>query len=237
MFEILSTAELTVSASIVASFLALTLARTAAGRFAVLGALGAWFVLVLAIGATAALNPKTGLGVPGLGLSVALPVVALVWAYAAVPAMRTAAAATPLPALIAVHVIRLLGVNFLILYAANRLPAPFAPTAGWGDIFIGATAAPLAWAIARFGAPLRALALLWNALGTADLIAAVALGALSPPGPPDSSLMTTLPWFIIPGFLVPCLMFLHVVIFARLTKSEGMAPAHAWLTAGPAKTS
>ena len=36
--------------------------------------------------------------------------------------------------------------------------------------------------------------------------------------------MTALPWLIIPGFLVPCLMFLHVVIFARLAKAEGATP-------------
>ena len=29
--------------------------------------------------------------------------------------------------------------------------------------------------------------------------------------------MTTLPWLIIPGFLVPILLFTHVVIFTRLS--------------------
>ena len=33
--------------------------------------------------------------------------------------------ATPLPALIAVHAIRLLGFTFIVLYAEGRLPAPF----------------------------------------------------------------------------------------------------------------
>jgi hypothetical protein len=37
--------------------------------------------------------------------------------------------------------------------------------------------------------------------------------------------MTTLPWLLIPGFLVPCLMFLHVVIFARLAKAESATRA------------
>jgi hypothetical protein len=32
--------------------------------------------------------------------------------------------------------------------------------------------------------------------------------------------MTTLPWLIIPAFLVPCLMFLHVVIFTRLAGGQ-----------------
>jgi hypothetical protein len=234
MFDILSTAELTVSASIVVGFLSLAMAETARGRVTVLVALGAWFALVLAIGATGALSPAVG-GPPALGLAVGLPIVALVWAYLALPSVRTAMAAMPLPGPIALNAIRLLGFTFIALYAQGRLPAPFAPSAGWGDVFIGATALPLAWAVAQFGARVRPLVLLWNALGVADLVIALTLGPLSAPGPlqvfvgpPDSSPMTTLPWLIIPGFLVPCLMFLHVVIFTRLAGREGATPTRAW---------
>jgi hypothetical protein len=239
MLDILSTAELTVSASIVVGFLSLAMARTAAGRVAALVALGAWFVVVLAIGATGALSPAGG-GAPALGLTVILPIAALVGTYFALPPIRDAMAATPLPALIAVHAIRLLGYTFIVLYAEGRLPAPFAPSAGWGDMFIGATALPLAWAVTRFGARVRPLVLLWNALGVADLVVALTLGPLSAPGPlqvfvglPDSSPMTTLPWLIIPGFLIPILLFIHVVIFTRLlAKTQTSEPAYRWRGAG-----
>src|SRR5262249_26077498 len=139
MFDILSTAELTVGTSIVVGFLAWAMAGTASGRLAVLVALGAWFALILAIGATGALSPAGG-GAPAVGLAVLLPIVALVGAYFALPAVRKAMAATPLPALIAVHAIRLLGFTFIVLYAEGRLPAPFAPSAGLGDMLIGVTA-------------------------------------------------------------------------------------------------
>jgi hypothetical protein len=235
MFDILSTAELTVSASIAAVFLSLAMARTTGGRVAVLVALGAWFALVLAIGATGALSPAGG-GVPALGLAVVLPVAALVSAYFALPSVRNAMTETPLPALIAIHAIRLLGIMFLVLYAKGRLPAPFAPSAGWGDVFIGATALPLAWAVTRFGPAMRPLVFLWSAVGVADLVVAVTLGALSAPGPlqvfvgpPDSSPMTSLPWLIIPGFLVPILFFIHIIIFTRLlARSPASGPAYVW---------
>jgi hypothetical protein len=227
MFDTLSTVELTVSASIAVTFLSWAMAETARGRVVILVALGAWFALILAIGATAALSPGLG-GPPALGLAVVLPIVALVWAYFALPSVRTAMAATPLPALIALHAIRVLGFMFLVLYAEGRLPAPFAPSAGWGDIVVGAAALPLAWAVTRFGARVRPLVFLWNALGVADLVIALTLGPLSAPGPlqvfvgpPDSSPMTTLPWLIIPGFLVPILLFSHVVIFSRLHTMKG----------------
>jgi hypothetical protein len=240
VFDILSTAEETVAASIVAAFLALAMAQAARGRVTVLVALGAWFALVLALGATGALGPSLG-GPPALGLAVVLPIAALVWAYFALSSVRNGMAATPLPALIALHTIRLLGFTFLVLYAEGRLPAPFAPSAGWGDMLIGATAPPLAWAVARFGARVRPLVFLWNALGVADLVIALTLGPLSAPGPlqvfvgpPDSSPMTTLPWLIIPGFLVPILFFTHVVIFHRLLAGTKVS-ARAWLGSGQPK--
>ena len=239
MFDILSTAELTVSSAIVVVFLSLAMARTAGGRTTILIALGAWFVLILAFGATGALSPAGG-GAPALGLTVALSIAALVWAYFALPSVRNAMTTTPLPALIAIHAIRLLGFSFIVLYADGRLPAPFAPSAGWGDVFMGATALPLAWAVTRFGARMRPLVLLWNALGVADLVVALTLGPLSAPGPlqvfvgpPDSSPMTTLPWLIIPGFLVPILFFIHIVIFTRLlAKFPASERAHVWRGAG-----
>lgn len=242
MFEILSAIELTVSASLLVAFLSHALARTWRGRLTVAGVLAAWFALVLMIGSTGALDPVRGLGVPALGLTVMLPLAALVCAFFVVPSIRNAMLATPLPALVAVNAIRVLGVTFLSLYAAGRLPAPFAQSAGWGDIFAGVTALPLAWALTRFGARVRPLALLWNTIGIADLVAAVGLGALSAPGPlqvfigpPTSAIMTTLPWLIIPGFIVPILMFVHVVIFHRLARAKAAVAAHPWLSGGQAK--
>jgi hypothetical protein len=242
MFETLSAIGLTLSASIVIAFLSRALARTSSGRLTAAGVLAAWFALVLAIGATGALSPGDGAGVPGLGLTVTLPVAALIGAFFAVPSIRETMLETPLSALVAINAIRVLGVLFVILYADGKLPAPFAPSAGWGDIFAGVTALPLAWAMLRFGPRVRPLAFLWNAIGLADLVNAVALGALSAPGPlqvfvgpPNSALMTTLPWLIIPGFLVPILMFIHVVIFYRLAKTEAAAPAHPRLGGGEAR--
>jgi hypothetical protein len=235
MFEILSTIGLTANASLVIAFLASAMADTPRGRLTVAGVLVAWFVLVLAIGAGGALDPVRGLGVPALGLTVVLPVVALVCAFFAFPPIRAALMATPLFALVAINTIRILGVIFVMLYAAGRLPAPFAPSAGWGDMIAGVAAPAVAWSIARFGARVRPLAFAWNIFGAADLISAIALGALSAPGPlnafdgpPTSAIMTSLPWLMIPGFLVPSLFFTHLVIFYRLlAKTEGATRAWA----------
>ncbi len=243
MFATLSTIALTVSASIALALLAHALARTWPSRLAAVGVLGLWFALVVMLGASGSLDPARGLGVPALGMTFAAPVAVLVGAFFTVPSIRSAMLATPLPALVAVNAVRVLpGALFVVLYAAGELPAPFAPSAGWGDIFAGFAALPLAWSIVLFGSRVRALALMWNAIGIADLISVIALGALSSPGPlqlfvgpPTSAIMTTLPWLIIPGFIVPSLVFIHVVIFYRLARNEASAARHTRFGAGEAK--
>ncbi len=243
MLEVLSTIGLTASAAIVIGFLAYVMAETPRGRSVFAGVLAAWFALVLAIGAGGVLDPVRGFGVPALGLTVALPVAALVSAFFAFGPIRAAMLAAPLPALVAVNAVRIVpGLLFVLLYARGDLPAPFAPSAGWGDIFAGAAALPLAWSIIRFGRRVAPLVFAWSVIGIADLVDAIALGALSAPGPlqafagpPTSAIMTTLPWLIVPGFLVPCLMFIHVVIFTRLASAEASITARPWLSGGLTK--
>jgi len=77
----------------------------------------------------------------------------------------------------------------------------------------------------------RRAVLFWNSFGLADLVTAVTLGALSAPGPsrvffdaPGSGLMTSVPWILIPCFLVPSLSFVHLVVFyqtLRMPAADG----------------
>jgi hypothetical protein len=131
--------------------------------------------------------------------------------------------AIPMPVLIATHVLRILAVQFLLLWSTGRLTAPFAPIAGWGDIITGVTAVPVAWMVWRKAAGWRPLAVIWNLFGAADLITAISLGVLSAPGSPlqlfavpGAPIMTTLPWVLIPGYLVPILFMTHVLMLAQL---------------------
>jgi hypothetical protein len=121
MLEALSAIGLTASAAIVIGFLAYAMAETPRGRITVVGVLTAWFALVVTIGGSAALDPVRGFGVPALGLTVGLPVAALVSAFFAFGPIREAMLAAPLPALVAVNAIRILpGWLFVLLYAADK---------------------------------------------------------------------------------------------------------------------
>jgi hypothetical protein len=224
MFDLISMAELTASAAVVVFFLSSILSYTARQRGIIAAALTAWFGLVLAAGATGAFTAQTGIGVAGVGLGVVIPIGLLSLLVLGRPRERELVKQAPLPALIGVHAVRVLGISFVLLYASKRLPAPFAPVAGWGDVAVGLLAIPLALRLAgNADAVPKGLILLWNVLGLADLVTAVVLGATSSPGPlqifhgePSSAIMASLPWILIPCFLVPSLAFLHLCTFYRL---------------------
>ncbi len=225
--DLIGSVELTASAAIVIAALSIGFGSNAAARIRVAAWLSLWFIVVVILAATRGLYYQGGTGTPGLGVAVALPVVVLCILIVRVQSLREAFQHVPLWLLIGVHVVRLLGITFIILYLARRLPAPFAPVAGWGDIFIGATAPLVAWLAYRQGANAQGIVWSWNLVGALDLIAAVGLGATSSPGPlrlifaePSSAIMTTLPWLLIPGFLVPLLFTVHIGIFIRLMKRE-----------------
>src|SRR4029077_3081208 len=103
-----------------------------------------------------------------VALALVLPLIALLPVVS-----RTDAFGIPLATLAAIHVGRLAGAMFLVLFSAARLPWTFAHSAGWGDILVGATALPVAWAIHRRVAGWGWIAGIWNAIGLADLLAAV----------------------------------------------------------------
>ena len=223
--DLIGSVELTASAAIVIAALSIGFGSNATTRVRIALWLSSWFVAVVILAATRALYYEHGLGSPGLGIAVALPIVILCFVVVRVQSLREAFRRVPLWLLAGVHTVRLLGISFIILYAAGRLPAPFAPVAGWGDIFVGATALPVAWLAYRRPANARPILWIWNLVGLVDLVAAVGLGVISSPGPqrlifaePSSAIMTTLPWLLIPGFLVPLLFAVHIGIFVRLAQ-------------------
>lgn len=224
-FDLLAAIALSLAAAITSSALAIGAGETVADRLRFLAGLGAWFVAVVVLGAS-----EHGLGTPALGLAVAAPIAILAVTVLRSPRLRRALDAMPLWLLIAVNAARVLGVLFVLLYFAGRAPAPFAPLAGWGDIVAGVTAGPVAWLAWRRPREARWVILAWNAFGLADLIDAIGLGVVSSPGPlhligagPGAAIMTTLPWLLIPGFMVPLLALTHLAVFYRLRRPRPSA--------------
>lgn len=220
-FDILAAIEITACAAVAIATLAIAFGSALAARLRIAAALALWFALVVGLALGEAFATHGVFGTPGLGVAALLPIVVLASLVLAMPSLRSALVTIPVSSLVGVNAIRLFGVTFVLLYAANRLPAPFAPVAGWGDILVGLLALPVAWLASKRGVGAAVLA--WNTLGLLDLVAAVSLGVISSPGPqqlihvqPSAALMTTLPWLLIPGFLVPLLASTHFAVFYRL---------------------
>ena len=81
--------------------------------------------------------------------------------------------------LIGIQIFRLIGLAFVIGLRNGTLPATFVIPASTGDALTAVTAPIVAFAMGRGGMRTWALALVWNALGLADLLNAVSLGSLT----------------------------------------------------------
>jgi hypothetical protein len=138
---------------------------------------------------------------------------------------------------IAVQLYRVEGVIFLVLYAFGLLPGVFALPAGAGDVATGLLALNIAINATR-GAELRSrTVLLWNIFGIADLIVALTTGFFSSPSPIQrfafdhpNQLISMFPLVLIPTFLVPLAILLHIISLRQLGRavvrsSTGFAPA------------
>jgi hypothetical protein len=107
------------------------------------------------------------------------------------------------------------GLFFLVEWARGHLPGGFALPAGVGDILVGLSA-PLVVARLARGQGERAFAW-WNALGLLDLVVAVSAGVLHASGPLGvltgelpSDLVARYPLSVVPTFLVPLAIILHL---------------------------
>jgi len=180
-----------------------------------------WGALIVAIASAGGFRTGTlgPLPVPVVAFTILLAALFGLWFYS--DRFRNAIAKVPFRAMIAVNILRYAGVMFLLLQAQGRLSAPFAPSAGWGDILIASLAIPIALSVGRFpNGWIRA----WNLLGILDLVLAVSFGVLSAPGSPlqiftegsGTRALSELPWVMIPTMIIPILLLIHLAIDSRL---------------------
>ena len=137
--------------------------------------------------------------------------------------------------LIGVQLYRALGIIFLILYGAGKMPGLFAWPAGIGDVLVGALAPVVAIAYARGPEKNGDLARVWNILGLTDLGVAVATGMVTAPSPIQqfafdlpNELVGTFPLILIPIYLVPLSVLLHLASLIKLRRTVHAPEAPAW---------
>ena len=133
---------------------------------------------------------------------------------------RAVVAGIPQHWLIGIQTFRILGGVFLIRYFNGELPALFAIPAGVGDVLTGILAPLVAywWFVGKPYA--RSAAIAWNVFGMADLIDAVALGALTGGGGGG----IVFPIVLIPIYAVPRALLVHSYSLIGLLRKTARQP-------------
>jgi len=149
-----------------------------------------------------------------LALAPALAAVLLAGAYA-FRAPRAWLAALDLRRLVAVHAVRLYGVYLLFLYGRGALPYVFVPGA-WSEIFVAVLAVAFV-AVPLPGVVRRHAAVIWNTVGFVGLLLlALAAARVGAAQPWRLAAFARLPLCLLPVFVAPLLLAVHLIIYARL---------------------
>lgn len=176
-----------------------------------------WLLVAIGLGASGAL---LSLRPPAPQLVVAGLTGVLLWAGARRPRLRAWALSVDIRALVALHLTRFVGAEFLVFYRRGELPFAFAVPGAWGDMAVAATAI----LVLLCGQPTtrgrRLIYGTWNALGLADILYVVLTASRLALANPDSmKALLRLPLSVLPTFLVPIIIASHVLIAARLTRA------------------
>lgn len=215
------------------------LARHQRVRAALAVALAAWFVVDYGLAQAGVFGPNAygAQGsqplVPNMAIAMSLPLLAGIAVILTSRRLAEVLDRVPQSWIVGVQLYRVIGGVFLYLYAYSLLPGEFALSAGIGDVLVGLVALPVAYAVARGYSGSRGLVIAWNIVGIGDLVMAVGTGFLSSPGryqmlayDAPNTLISAYPLVMIPLFLVPLSIVLHVVSLRRALANkpaEGVA--------------
>jgi hypothetical protein len=184
-----------------------------------------WFILSATLGVLDVYEAVAD-RVPTIQYGILLPILLGGVVMARSSAVGRVLDAVPLQWLTGVQLYRALGGIFLVLYGAGQLPGLFAWPAGLGDVLVGVLAPVVALAYARGPGNNGDLVAAWNIFGLLDLIVAVGCGFATSPSPVQlaafdrpNELITAFPLVLIPTYLVPVSVLLHLVSLAKLRRT------------------
>jgi len=117
--------------------------------------------------------------------------------------------------LISLHIFRLLGVFFIIIYGYHLLPARFAFFAGLGDIITAIFAFPVARMVSKQKSGWKIAVYAWNIFGIMDIVDLLVIAVITGSNG-NLREMAVFPFVWFPAFAPATILFLHTVIFRKL---------------------
>ncbi len=149
-----------------------------------------------------------------------LIIYSLIARWYVLPKLRTLSFVDAFTPLLLLHSARYIGLMFLSTDVARTgMPQAFAQPAAYGDLFTAALAAVALIAVRMKSKSATMLILLFNVVGTVDLLYAVTVGVLNR----ATAYMGAAYW--IPAVIVPVLLVSHVLVFQLLFKPKGSVEA------------
>ncbi len=190
-------------------------------------ALLAAFFLAALLPAQLGLYHASSIQIPTIEFGILIPIAIGILFFLRWPSFRRVIEAIPQQWLVGLQLYRTEGIIFLALYSIGSLPAAFAIPAGVGDVLVGLFAPLVAFAYLRKWPNANTLLRIWNLLGIADLVTAITTGFLTSPSPlqvlaldKPNHLISQYPLVMIPVFLVPLAILLHLASLQKLRLSE-----------------
>jgi hypothetical protein len=180
------------------------------------GAVAVWFAFSLIASAYNVFKAPAGQPPIPTALAASIPLALFLICFAVFRGYRDFLLGLNPQILTMLHSWRLIGFTLLALYSYGILPGMFALPAAWGDIFMAMTAPFVAMQLAN-RKHLKSF-VLWQILGIADLVTAIAtatVAAIIRPHGIGPDAMASLPLSVIPTFGVPLLLILHVISLAQ----------------------
>ena len=200
-------------------------------RFSTVGAvtglaLLVWLVAAI-VGATTGLVNRPGQPPVILLSFIVVPIALGVVSYRLSPSLRAWTDRLSLTWMVGLHTWRFVGFGFVAAWLFGKLPGGFAIPEGLGDAVAAAGAVALLPSLRR-GTVSGTWLLVWNTFGLVDLLSALMVGVFYSNGPLGvlsrggitTELMVTFPVSLIPTFLVPLFILLHLLTFARLARHQ-----------------
>ncbi len=195
-----------------------------------------WLAIVLILGANETLVGEPGAPPLPLLIAVLAPIIVFLTAYWSVGSFRDLVLSMDLQFAAGMQAWRFGGLGFIALYAYGVLPGLFAWPAGLGDMAIGFTAVWVLRTLRDRPDFVKSRAYrTWNLLGILDLVTAVSLGAVCAYfGIGISETITTFPMarrplVLIPAFLVPLFLMLHITSLIQSRKLAAAGKGCAWV--------
>jgi hypothetical protein len=187
-----------------------------------------WLAVAVFLACLGTFRSAIGQPFPSIGLAILGPIVLGSLFMRKSETVQEINETVPQSRLIGFQAYRIVGVVFLILLAGGLLPAIFALPAGYGDLLVGLSAIALAYRLAyRSQTNSGRLIALWNWCGIFDLVIAVGTGFLTAPTrfqifshEAPNFLIGTFPLVMIPIYLVPISILLHLASLSKLRRGK-----------------